>query len=153
MTIENSLTAQQEQFITMLISGETISSIATELGVNRSTLYAWRDLETVQARYNELVTEVKGDLESGLLGLYSQAVGAVKECLESENDHTKLKVALWLIERAEQLKPGVTDPAALVRQNHTTTTSALDSLVDFGESTELDQAAYNHRMKELGLAS
>ena len=153
MNTKNNLEPKQEQYITMLIAGQSLTSISEAIGVNRSTLYVWRDLETVQARYNELLHEVKSDLEAGLLGLYSQAVGAVKECLESENDHTKLKVALWLIERAEQLKPGVTDPAALVRQNHTTTTSALDSLVDFGESTELDQAAYNHRMKELGLAS
>jgi hypothetical protein len=150
--MENNLTPQQERFITLLISGKSLSSIADELEVSRPTLYEWQRLETFQARYNQLLTDLKADMDSGVLGLYSKAVQALSECLESENDHIKFKVALYLIERAEKLEPGTTDPAAIVRKKFITITSPLDDY-DFGESTELDQAGYSKRMKELGLAS
>ena len=152
--MEQNLPPKHEQFVALLIAGKNYRDIAAELEVNRATLTAWRNLETVQARYNQLVTEIKDDLESGLISLYAESVKTVRECLGSASDQTRLKTALWLIERAEQLEPGTTDPAALVRQKHTTTTGPFDADLDLLTGTpELDQAGYNHRMKELGLIS
>jgi hypothetical protein len=88
------------------------------------------------------------------LGLYSKAVQALSECLESENDHIKFKVALYLIERAEKLEPGTSDPAAIVRKKFTSTTSPFEAELEALTGTdELDQDGYAERMKELGLAS
>jgi hypothetical protein len=148
------LPPKQEQFVTMLIAGKRYQDIASELGVNKATLSTWRNLETVQARYNQLVSEIKTDLESGLMDLYSEAVNTLKDCMTEGSDQTRVKIALWLIERAEKLEPGTTDPAALVRQKHTTTTGPFDADLELLAGTsELDQAAYSHRMKELGLVS
>ena len=148
------LPPKQEQFVTMLIAGKRYQDIASELGVNKATLSTWRNLETVQARYNQLVSEIKTDLESGLMDLYSEAVNTLKDCMTEGSDQTRVKIALWLIDRVERLEPGTTDPAALVRQKHTTTTGPFDADLDLLTGTpELDQAGYNHRMKELGLIS
>ena len=149
--MEQNLPPKHEQFVALLIAGKNYRDIAAELEVNRATLTAWRNLETVQARYNQLVTEIKDDLESGLISLYAESVKTVRECLGSASDQTRLKTALWLIERAEQLEPGITNPAALVRQKHTTTTGPFEDLEAFKETSELDQAGYTRRMKELGL--
>jgi hypothetical protein len=148
------LPPKQEQFVTMLIAGKRYQDIASELGVNKATLSTWRNLETVQARYNQLVSEIKTDLESGLMDLYSGAVDTLKDCMTEGSDQTRVKIALWLIERAEKLEPGTTDPAEIVRQKHTTTTGPFDADLDLLTGTpELDQVGYTNRMKELGLAS
>jgi transposase-like protein len=145
--METNLQPKHEQFVALLIAGKSYKDIANELEVNRATLTVWRQLETVEARYNQLVTEVKNDLESGLIGLYSEAVETVKKCLTSENDHTRLKAALWLIEKAENLKPGLTDPKEIIRQ------AATKPAYDFGDFENLDTEQYNKRVAELGLAS
>ncbi|MBT4087685.1 MAG: hypothetical protein HOE30_04245 [Deltaproteobacteria bacterium] len=149
--METTLPPNQEKFVTMLIAGKRYKDIASELEVNRATLTAWRNLETVEARYNQLVSEIKTDLESGLMDLYSEAVNTLKDCMAEGSDQTRVKIALWLIDRVEQLEPGVTDPAEIVRQKHTTTTGPFEDLEAFKETSELDQAGYTRRMKELGL--
>ena len=136
----------------MLIAGKRYKDIASELEVNRATLTAWRNLETVEARYNQLVSEIKTDLESGLMDLYSEAVNTLKDCMTEGSDQTRVKIALWLIERAEKLEPGTTDPAALVRGRFTTVSSPFD-LDGFEDTSQLDQAGYTRRLKELGLIS
>ena len=144
------LTPQQERFITLLISGKTISDIAIELEVSRPTLYEWQRLETFQARYNQLTTEIKSTVESGLIGMYSEAIETVRSCLKSDNDQVKLKTALWLIDRAGDLSPGETDPEQIVRDRFTKTVNPFE-LEGFESTEELDQAGYTNRLKELGL--
>jgi len=146
------LTPQQERFISLLVSGKTISDIAIELEVSRPTLYEWQRLETFQARYNQLTSEIKSTVESGLIGLYAQAVDTVRDCLESENQHTALKAALWLIDRADKLQPGETDPEQIVRDRFTSQVDPFAADLEALTGTpELDHAGYQQRMKELGL--
>ena len=148
--MSDTLTPQQERFVTLLISGKTISDIAIELEVSRPTLYEWQRLETFQARYNQLTTEIKSTVESGLIGMYSEAIETVRSCLKSDNDQVKLKTALWLIDRAGDLSPGETDPEQIVRDRFTKTVNPFE-LEGFESTEELDQAGYTNRLKELGL--
>jgi hypothetical protein len=148
--MSDTLTPQQERFVTLLISGKTISDIAIELEVSRPTLYEWQRLETFQARYNQLTSEIKSTVESGLIGMYSEAIETVRSCLKSDNDQVKLKTALWLIDRAGDLSPGETDPEQIVRDRFTKTVNPFE-LEGFESTEELDQAGYTNRLKELGL--
>ena len=150
--MESNLPPKHEQFVTMLIAGKRYQDIATELGVNKATLSTWRNLETVQARFNELTAEIKADLESGLMELYGEATATLKECMKEGSDQTRVKIALWLIERVEKMEPGTTDPAEIVRSKYTTTTGPFDADLElFAGTSELDRAGYTRRMKELGL--
>ena len=152
--MSDTLTPQQERFVTLLISGKTISDIAIELEVSRPTLYEWQRLETFQARYNQLTSEIKSTVESGLIGMYSEAIETVRSCLKSDNDQVKLKTALWLIDRAGDLSPGETDPEQIVRDRFTKQVDPFEAdLEALTGKPELDQAGYTRRMKELGLAS
>ena len=144
-----SLTPKQEKFISLQIAGKSLTDIAKELKVDRSTLYAWRELETVQARYNQLVTDLKNDLESGLTSLYSKAVQTVNDCLDSLSDQIRLKTALYLIEKVDALNPGLTDAREIVRKKATTNTFMSDPLAEYDR---FDEDYYQERLKELNLA-
>lgn len=150
--MENSLTVQQEKFVGLLVAGKSLSSISDELNVNRSTLYSWKELETVRARYNQLKKDIKENIESGLMGLYEKAVETIKGCLDSQNDQIRLKTALYLIERAELLSYGLTDPKEIIRKEATTKKTPFDNLNDdLGYSEEINQAYIDNRTKELGI--
>lgn len=142
------LTPKQEKFINLQITGKSLTDIAKELKVDRSTLYAWKELETVQARYNQLVTDLKNELENGLISLYSKAVQAVGDCLDSLNDQVSLKTALYLIEKVDALNPGLTDAREIIRKKATTSTFG-DPLAEF---EQFDEDYYHQRLKELNLA-
>lgn len=147
---EINLPPKQQQMVALLIAGRSVTSIAEELKIDRTTVYEWRALETCQAEYNRLAADIKAEIECGIVSLYGKAIKALHDCLESDNDKIKYEAALHLLNQSRNWTPGPTDPKELVRQKATTVSSPLDE-VDFGFTEQFDHELYKKRLKELGL--
>jgi len=80
---EESLSATQIQAIRHLISGESISSTAGSLGVNRATIHRWlKDDLAFRASLNRAKTELSESIDARLHQISSRALDTVQEALE-----------------------------------------------------------------------
>jgi len=142
---QTGLTPLQEQTVILLLSGKNISTVSNTLNIDRSTIYQWQQKENFQAFYNNLQQKIKFETESGIMGMYDEAIEAIRNCLTSNNDSVRLKAAVWLIEVIKSKDVGNTNPWSLIKQN--CMQSNLD--IDFGYS--LNENKYRNRLKENNL--
>lgn len=113
------LTPIQEQAAILLASGETITAVAAQIGVNRSTLYEWQGIVTFKCFFNRQRVDYQEQLKNGLFGLTGEALATLRNCLHSDNEPTRLKAATWLLERVADQKTGITDVREALRDKHT----------------------------------
>ncbi|NJP07920.1 MAG: helix-turn-helix domain-containing protein [Chloroflexaceae bacterium] len=99
------VTPIQEQAITYLIMGYTISDVARTINVNRSTIYRWlRDSHFV-ALYNQRRAECWDHLRNAIFGLGSICLDGLRELLQHANPSVRLRTimvffkALGLLDR------------------------------------------------------
>jgi len=143
--MHTTVTPKQEEMINMIMTGKSITEIAHNLEVSRPTIYEWKELETVQARYNLLLKHVKEEVENGIAALYRKAVKAIEECLESENVHIKFKAAVHLLDNLKKKNIGETDPVEIVRSN------ALVPMDFSAAMGNFDRSYFEKRIEDLGL--
>lgn len=124
-TLESGLTPIQEQAAIMLASGDSTTSVSERLNLNRSTIYQWQKKITFQCFLNFQRKEAKETLKNGLLGLYNDALKAVKQSLSSDNESIKLKTAMWIIAKVEKNPIGNTDAREVLRKQATQTECLL----------------------------
>ncbi len=142
---QNGITSQQEKFVALLIQGKGLSEACRKLGIDRSTGYKWQSLETIQARRNTLEAEIKVDIENGLLALYPEAISVLRDCLGSEtNMHLRYKAAVLLIEKAESMQPGPTDPRQIIDEE------SKRPMIDLQTDT-IDEDYRDKRLRECNL--
>lgn len=138
------LTPQQEQAATMLASGESITAVARQLNINRTTLYDWQDNTAFQCFYNQQCKDHQQAVKNALLGLHSTAVDTLTDLLTNGNENTRLKAAMWLLERVANVNIGETNlKTALQRQ---CTHSTLD-----WDTDKLNEYEYKQALKRYGL--
>lgn len=141
------LTPQQEQACVLLASGESYTATAQRLNVSRGTLYKWQVSLAFQCYYNQQVKDYQAEVKNGLLGLHSEAVDTVRELMKTAGEATRLKAAIWLLERVEAVDVGVTDVRELLKNKH------YKKKWDLGlDDGYLDTRAYNAELEELGLS-
>lgn len=143
---ETGLTPIQEQTAILLASGETITAVADRLSLNRGTIYNWQKQITFKCFFNRQCADSRGNLVMGLFGLANEALNTIRECLHSDNEATRLKAAIWLTEKINNIPVGQTDVIAAVKKE--CTHSPLDW--DLGKE-ELNERQYKARLKELGV--
>ena len=141
------LTPQQEQACILLASGESYTAVAQRLNINRGTLYKWQDLLPFQCFYNQQCSDYKAEVRNALLGLHAEAVDTVRELMNNGGEATRLKAAIWLLERVEAVEVGATDVRDVLKAQHTNST-----VLDMWESNQLDERAYKRALKEYGLS-
>ena len=112
---ESGLTPLQEQAAVLLASGKSITAIAEELEINRSTIYEWQDILTFRCFYNKQCEIIRERIKACLFGVQDKAFDAIKDILEGDNPAIKLKAAIWLIERASATGIGETDPKSILK--------------------------------------
>ena len=139
------LTPLQEQAIVLLLSGNNVSSVANQLSIDRGTIYQWQEKENFQAFYNSLQKKIKFETESGLMGMFNDAIQSVKNCLNSDNEQVRLKAAIWLIEEIKSKQIGQTDPRLMIKGKCTENSFNID----FG--THLNESEYQKLLKENNL--
>ena len=140
---QTGLTPIQEQAAIMLASGKSMTEVAELLSVNRGTLYEWQKIVTFQCYFNQQSNEYKENLRNGLFGLIGEALTAISDCLHSDNETTRLKAAMWVIEKAKEQPTGNTDVKAALKEQCTH---------PVGWDMEMfDEDEYRREIKRLGL--
>ncbi len=142
---ETGLTPLQEQAVVLLLSGNNVTAVSKTLKIDRSTIYHWQQKENFQAFYNNLQQQIKFETETGLMGMFDEAIQTIRSCLTSDNESVRLKAALWLIEEIKSKKIGETDPRVLIKGK-----CMEDSLgIDWG--SHLNEDKYKRLLKENNL--
>ncbi|MCB0553020.1 MAG: hypothetical protein KDD02_05665 [Phaeodactylibacter sp.] len=110
------LTEQQERAAQYFADGATMEGCAEELGVPLTALYEWQEKPTFQAYFNRLSWNLKQNIAVGVMGLYKDALDAIRASLQSENESVKLKTAMYVIERIDNLSIGTTNAKEMIRE-------------------------------------
>lgn len=139
------LTPIQEQAAMLLASGESVTAVADKLSLNRGTIYKWQKDVTYKCFFNRQCADNRSTLAMGLFGLAQEALTAVRDCLHSQNEQTRLKAAMWLTERLENFSIGQTDVREAIKQDCTSSTLDWEIKPDFNE------IAYKEQLEVWGL--
>ena len=107
MTME--VATKKLQALSLLAAGSPIDKVANTLGVHRATLWRWKKDPKFVAEWNKMLAEMKERQTLALVKLQEEALNALYSCLNSKNDRVRLRAALSVMERVENLKVGCTD--------------------------------------------
>lgn len=146
---ESGLTPIQEQTAILLASGKSITEVSETLNINRTTIYQWKNKVTFQCFFNFQRAESKELLRNGLFALYEDAFNVIKESLSSDNPNptTRLKAAMWIIQKVDSSIIGNTDPRKVL-QKACTTKEKLFSWDEDEEKEVFDTDKYQKLLKE-----
>jgi hypothetical protein len=147
------LTLQQHQAAALLLAGKGVQGVADELGVHRSTVWAWRQLPTFQAFYNILLGELRQNAQEGVVSLYSDALNTLREVMTGNGCYSPaaaLKAAMFVVERIETMKVGTTNARDIIREQ-CMTSILTDDFIDFFGAEEFDEKKYHRDCRELGI--
>lgn len=119
-TEDAGLTAQQWQAVTMLVSGKKQVDIAEALGVTQETVSRWRNGPLFVAALNLAVRDAYTATIGEVRDITRDAFAALRECLYSEDERTRLAAALAVLRLHLQLDSGAlslpTTPAAVAQE-------------------------------------
>ena len=146
-TISNitGLTPTQERACSMLASGETIEAVAEEIKVPESTLLLWQRQTTFKCYFNQKRSNIKGSLTQGVYSLAQEAVNALRNSLNSDNEQVRLKAATYIVDKLQSIEVGQTDILQAVKAEATYSDSMWSHEATFHEED------YNSKLKELGI--
>lgn len=144
MDAQSGLTTKQIEAATLIVAGETITSIADKLNINRSTIYEWLEKVTFQCYINRLLKDIVCKLNNELYSIGVDAIKALKETLQSNNDVIKLKAAQFIIESLTNKEIKESDPKKVFKAQCTTIPG-----VQWGEV--FNEGQYENLLKENGL--
>ncbi len=139
------LTPQQEQACILLASGENVTNVADKLSLNRGTLYKWQQNKAFVCFYNKQCQEYKNNVRNGLLGLHQQAIATIGQLITTGSEATRLKSAMWLLEKVEAIEVGDTNIRKVLKDQCTTTNE------DWAYFTGVDEKEYKRQLKAYGL--
>ena len=97
------LTAQQWQAVSLLVAGAKQVEIAEALGVSQETVSRWKASPMFAAALNLAVRDAYAATIGEVRGLVRDAVGALKQCLYSEDERLRLSAALAVLRLHLQL--------------------------------------------------
>ncbi|MCF6366401.1 MAG: hypothetical protein L3J35_09390 [Bacteroidales bacterium] len=142
------LTAKEQKAVELLAIGKNYNEVSKELKIDRTTLWQWKQKPTFEAYYNSLIKEVKEHTKEKILSLYDEALKTVESCLKSDNDNIRLKTALYLIDKVENIDFGLTDAKQIIKNQCTETKEMFDN---WGVSNNFNKNKYNELCKLHGI--
>ena len=95
--------------IESLCSRKPFEKVANSIGVHRAALWRRKNDPKFVAEWNKMLAEMKERQTLALVKLQEEALNALYSCLNSKNDIVRLRAALSVMERVENLKVGCTD--------------------------------------------
>lgn len=150
---QTGLTPLQEKAAILLASGETITDVAINIGVQRNTLYEWLKKVVFVCYLNSQRKEQQSSLRNGLFSLYCDAIKALKEVLKSDDNGNKLKAAMLIISRVDREQVGEIDPREILKKQASNHINSHDEDIQgiFKGYDILDEAKYQSLLIENGL--
>ncbi len=107
---------QKKQALSLLAAGSPLEKVADSIGVHRATLWRWKKDPKFVAEWNKMLEEMKQRQTYALVKLQEEAISALYSCLNSKNDVVRLRAALSVMERVDNLKVGCTDPEVIQQE-------------------------------------
>ncbi|MCE9656488.1 carbon monoxide dehydrogenase [Clostridium celatum] len=100
MAFGNELDERQLKAIELLAIGETISSTANIVGVNRKTISEWKKQDKFKVELDRQVTELKSNVEKKILSNINPMMDKlIKIALKSSSDKTSLDAIIYALNR------------------------------------------------------
>ena len=90
---------QQQQALTLLVSGKSVDEISEILDIHRTTFWRWRKQPEFIASWNQMVQQGKERQIQSLLDLQQQAFNVLRECLSSQNELLRFRAAIAIVEK------------------------------------------------------
>lgn len=149
LTLVTGLTPQQEQAAMLLASGESVTDVANVINVNRATIYLWQQKINFKCFYNQQCRIIQENIKNGLCGLYDEALQAIRNSLQSNNDLLRLKAAMYVISKVEMIDASQQNPEEEIRKLCTHTETQMD-WSDLQREV-FDEKKYKEMMKDNGL--
>ena len=109
MEITMEVATKKLQALSLLAAGSPIDKVANTIGVHRATLWRWKKDPKFVAEWNKMLEEMKERQTLALVKLQEEALNALYSCLNNKNHIVRLRAALSVMERMENLKVGCTD--------------------------------------------
>ena len=107
---------KKQQALSLLAAGSPLEKVAHSIGVHRATLSRWKKDPKFVAEWNKMLAEMKERQTLALVKLQEEALNALYSCLNSKNDVVRLRAALSVMERVDNLKVGCTDPDVIQQE-------------------------------------
>lgn len=99
-TATDELTERQRAAIALLVAGKTYTAAADELGVNRRTVWEWKQQAAFQAALTTELEALREAVHTRLLALADKAVSALERTLESgDSDSARVAAARLVLDR------------------------------------------------------
>jgi DNA-binding MarR family transcriptional regulator len=89
---DQGLTAPQLQAVEGLIQGMSISDIAQQIGVHRTTIHNWLNKQIFQDALDRQRTAIKAGLRARFMGLVDPGFKAIEKALEEGDGNLALKL-------------------------------------------------------------
>lgn len=100
MAFGNELDERQLKAIELLAIGETISSTANIVGVNRKTISEWKKQDKFKVELDRQVSELKSNVEKKILSNINPMMDKlIKIALKSSSDKTSLDAIIYALNR------------------------------------------------------
>lgn len=96
---EFGLTPLQQKGALLYLQGKSITDIADELGIDRSTFYLWKNSIKFRSYCNLLQDNIRTEIYFKFINIYENAIKAIDSMLISENEMIKFKTAHWVLEK------------------------------------------------------
>ena len=112
----DSLEPQQQQALVLLAGGQGVDEISDTLKIHRTTLWRWRKQPEFVARWNQMVQQGKERQIQLLLELQQQALHVLKDCLSSENELLRFKVAIAIVDKVGAMPDGSVYPDEILHK-------------------------------------
>ncbi len=107
---------KKQQPLSLLAAGSPLEKVAHSIGVHRATLWRWRKDPKFVAEWNKMLAGMNERQTLALVKLPEEALNALYSCLNSKNDVVRLGAAISVMERADNLKVGCTDPQVIQQE-------------------------------------
>ena len=102
--------------MSLFAAGSPLEKVANSIGVHRAALWRRTNDPKFVAEWNKMLAEMKERQTLALVKLQEEALNALYSCLNSKNDVVRLRAALSVMERVDNLKVGCTDPEVIQQE-------------------------------------
>jgi len=97
----------KQQAMSLLAGGYGVDEVCDALKIHRSTLWRWRKQPEFIASWNQMVKKGKEKQIQALLELQHQAFNVLKDCLSSQSELLRFKVAITIVEKVDAMPDGL----------------------------------------------